>query len=48
MGALLAWFTTVVLVLSFVLVLSQLGLDVTPAISSALHGVEHWLGQPIS
>jgi hypothetical protein len=48
MGAVLAWFTTVVLVLSFVLVLSQLGLDVTPAIGSALHGIEHWLGQPIS
>jgi len=47
MGAILAWFTTVVLVLSFVLVLSQLGLDVTPALGSALHGVEHWLGLPI-
>ena len=47
MGAILAWFTTVVLVLTFVVVLSQLGLDLTPALSSAVHGVERWLGQPL-
>jgi len=47
MGAILAWFTTVVLVLSLVLVLGQMGVAVTPAIGTALHGVEHWLGQPI-
>jgi hypothetical protein len=47
MGAFLAWFTTIVLVLSVVLVLSQLGVDVMPTVGSALHGVERWLGQPI-
>ena len=47
MGAILAWFTTVVLVLSFVLVLHQLGVDVTPSMGSALHGIERWLGQPL-
>lgn len=47
MGATLAWFTTVVLVLSLVLVLHQLGVNVTPTIGSSLHGLEHWLGQPL-
>ncbi len=47
MGAFLAWFTAVVLVLSFVLVLHQIGLDVTPFVGTALHGVERFLGTPL-
>ena len=47
MGAILAWFTTAILAVSLVLVLHQLGVDVSPVIGSALHGVEHFLGQPI-
>jgi len=47
MGASMAWFTTVVLLLSFVLVLHQIGVDVTPSIGSALHGLVRLLGQPI-
>ncbi len=47
MGAILAWFTTVVLVLSLFLVMHHLGVDVGPMVSSVLHGVEHALGQPL-
>jgi hypothetical protein len=47
MGAIGAWFTTVILVLSLILVLHQLGVNVAPALGTALHGVEHALGQPI-
>jgi hypothetical protein len=47
MGAILAWFTTAVLALSLVLVLHQIGIDVSPAIGSVLHGVEHFLGRPV-
>ena len=48
MGATLAWFTTVVLALSFVLVLHQLGIDVTPVLGNAVRGIEHFLGQPLT
>ena len=48
MGATLAWFTTVILALSFVLVLHQLGVDVTPALGTAVHNIEHLLGTPIT
>ena len=47
MGAVVAWFTTVVLVLSFVLVLHQIGLDVTPLVGAAVHGFERFLGTPL-
>jgi uncharacterized membrane protein YidH (DUF202 family) len=47
MGAFLAWFTTVVLVLSFVLVLHQIGFDVTPMVGTAVRGLEHLLGTPL-
>lgn len=47
MGAVMAWFTAVVLVLSFVLVLHQIGLDVTPLVGSAVRSVEHFLGMPL-
>jgi hypothetical protein len=48
MGAALAWFTTVALVLSFVLVLHQLGVDVTPALGHAMQGIERFLGHPLA
>ena len=47
MGALLAWFTTVVLAMSLMLVLHHLGVDVGPLIGNALHGVERALGRPL-
>lgn len=47
MGALAAWFTAVVLVLSLVVVLHQLGVDVSPAISSVLHGLSQAMNQPL-
>jgi hypothetical protein len=47
MGALIAWFTAVVLSLSLVVVLNQLGLDVSPTIGSVLHGVAQFLNQPL-
>ena len=47
MGAMLAWFTAIVLLLSLVLMLHHLGVEVGPLVSSALHGVEHALGQPL-
>lgn len=47
MGVILAWFTTVVLLLSLILVLHHLGVEVGPIVSTAMHGVEHALGQPL-
>lgn len=47
MGAVLAWFTTVVLVLSFVVVLHQIGFDVSPIVGAAVHGLERFLGTPL-
>ena len=47
MGAIAAWFTAVVLTLSMVVVLNQLGIDVGPSIGSVLHGVERFLNQPL-
>jgi small basic protein len=47
MGAISAWFTAVVLTLSLVVVLHQLGVDVSPAIGSVLHGVVQVLNRPL-
>ena len=47
MGALLGWFTTIVLAMSLMLVLHHLGLDVAPMIGGALRGVERILGHPL-
>lgn len=47
MGALLAWFTAVLLVVGGVIVMHQIGIDVTPGIVGAIHGVEHLFGQAI-
>ena len=47
MGAFGAWFTAIVMALSLVVVLHQVGYDVSPAIGSAVHGVERFLGRPI-
>ncbi|HTT35747.1 MAG TPA: hypothetical protein VMH78_07775 [Thermoplasmata archaeon] len=47
MGAIVAWFTGIVFVLSIVLALHHLGVDVPPAIASAIHGVEQILGRPL-
>lgn len=47
MGVILAWFTTIVLTLSLVLVLHHMGVEIGPIVSSALHGVEHTLGLPL-
>ena len=47
MGALTAWFTAVVLSLSLVVVLNQLGLDVSPGIGAVLHGLAQFLNRPL-
>lgn len=47
MGAGAAWFTAVVLLLSLVVVLHQMGYDVAPSVGAMLRGVEHMLGQPL-
>lgn len=47
MGIILTWFTGVVLVLSGVVVLHHLGVDVSPMISTTMHGVERLLGRPL-
>ena len=47
MGALGAWFTAVVFALSLVVVLHQLGVDVSPTIGSVLHGVAALLNRPL-
>ena len=47
MGAFAAWFTTVVLVLSVVVVLHQIGVDVVPAVTTVVRGIERFLGQPL-
>jgi hypothetical protein len=47
MGAALAMFTTVVLLLSLVLVLHHLGVDVTPWISQVMHSLERAVAKPL-
>ncbi len=47
MGSAMAWFSTIVLLILLVLMLHQLGMDITTTIGNALHGVEHFLGEPI-
>jgi hypothetical protein len=45
--AMMSWFLSVLAVLGLVLVLNHLGVDVTAAIGSAVHGAEHFLGRPL-
>jgi hypothetical protein len=47
MSAAMSWFVSVMAVLGLVLAMHHLGVDVTSALSSALHGTEHFLNQPI-
>ncbi len=47
MSAGVAWFTAVVLLLSVVVVLHQVGFDVGPSVGTVLKGVVHLLGQPL-
>jgi hypothetical protein len=47
MGAALAWFTTVVILLAGILALHQLGVNVASMVSSSLHSIEQALGQPL-
>jgi hypothetical protein len=47
MGAVVAWFTAVVLTLSLVVVLHQVGVDVSPTIGSVLHGALQVLNRPL-
>jgi hypothetical protein len=43
-----AWFVTVTLVVGAIVVFFFLGWNLAGQIGSALHGVEHFLGQPLS
>jgi hypothetical protein len=47
MTAMKSWCLTVIGVLGLVLVLHHLGVDVTGAISGAVHGAEQILGRPL-
>lgn len=47
MTAMKSWFVTVIGVLGLVLVLHHLGVDVTGAITGAMHGAEQILGRPL-
>jgi hypothetical protein len=47
MTAMMGWFLTVLGVLGLVIVLHHLGVDMTAAIGSVLHGAEHFLGRPL-
>ncbi|MGA9840333.1 MAG: hypothetical protein WBE40_08935 [Thermoplasmata archaeon] len=47
MTAVKSWFLSVILVLGLVLALNHLGVDVTSAISSAMHGAAHFLNRPL-
>jgi hypothetical protein len=48
MTATQAWFVTVTLVVGAVVVFFFLGFNLASAIGSALHGLEHFLGRPLS
>ncbi|HEV8050130.1 MAG TPA: hypothetical protein VGP88_06010 [Thermoplasmata archaeon] len=43
-----AWFVTVALVVGALIVFFFLGWNLAGAIGSALHGVEHFLGHPLT
>lgn len=47
MGAIVAWFTAVLLTLSVVVALHQVGFDVSPSIGTAVRGVEQVLNRPL-
>jgi hypothetical protein len=47
MGALLAWFAVVVVLVAGLLVLFHLGMNIDAQVSSGLHHLEHLLGQPL-
>lgn len=47
MTAMQAWFVTVVLAVSLVVVFFFLGWNVATAIGSALHGLERFMGRPL-
>ncbi len=47
MSAALSWFVSVMAVLGLVLAMHHLGVDLASALSSALHGTEHVLNQPL-
>jgi hypothetical protein len=48
MTATQAWFVTVSLIVGAVIVFFFLGWNLASQIGSALHGLEHLLGQPLS
>jgi len=47
MSAMKAWFFSVIGVLALVLAVQHLGVNVVGAMQSAVHGVEHFLNQPL-
>ena len=48
MGAALAWFTTVVILIAGVLLLYQLGINLGAVLENGLHGVEQTLGRSLT
>lgn len=48
MTATQAWFVTVSLIVGAIVVFFFLGWNMAAEIGSALHGIEHFLGQPLT
>jgi hypothetical protein len=47
MSAFHAWVAAVLIILVGLVTLAQLGIAVVPGLATALHSVEHWLGEPL-
>jgi hypothetical protein len=47
MSALKAWFVTVLVLLTGVFALHQMGLDISSLLASVVHGLENALGHPL-
>lgn len=47
MSTIVSWFVSIIVFLGLVLALHHLGIDVTAAIASITHGVEHFLNTPL-
>ena len=47
MSALHAWLAAVLIIVVGLVTLTHLGVAIVPGIATAIHSVEHWLGEPL-
>lgn len=47
MSAFHAWLATVLILVIGLVTLDQLGVAVGPGVATAMHSIEHWLGEPL-